>query len=37
MIYYATGIMFAVFSLVTGSFFALAIGLVAVFMGMVFE
>jgi len=37
MIYYITAVMFAIASLVTGNLVYLAIGLAAVFMGMVFE
>jgi uncharacterized membrane protein len=37
MIYYLTGVVFAVFSLATGSLYALAIGLAAIFMGMMSE
>jgi hypothetical protein len=37
MIYYITAVMFAIASLATGNLVYLAIGLAAVFMGMVFE
>ena len=37
MIYYITAVMFAIASLATGNLVYLAVGLAAVFMGMVFE